>query len=168
MKVAELVIFSGGQTGVERAAHSAALALGVACAGWCPGGRKAEDGAIPDRYPVQEMPGAGNLQKTLRNVLDSDATLLVANGELADGTRRTLEFCRKYRKPLLILDLAQNPPDEGAAAALDFLRQHGATRVYVTGPKASREPLGYDYAHALIASLIERLGVATSGVMPSV
>ncbi len=39
-------IISGGQTGVDRAALDAALELGIPCGGWCPKGRKAEDGPI--------------------------------------------------------------------------------------------------------------------------
>jgi len=45
-------IISGGQTGVDRAALDVALELGIPCGGWCPKGRKAEDGVIHDRYPL--------------------------------------------------------------------------------------------------------------------
>jgi hypothetical protein len=43
--IARLV--SGGQSGVDRAALDVALELGLPCGGWCPRGRKAEDGNIP-------------------------------------------------------------------------------------------------------------------------
>jgi hypothetical protein len=45
-------LVSGGQSGVDRAALDVALDLGIPCGGWCPRGRKAEDGTIPDRYPL--------------------------------------------------------------------------------------------------------------------
>ncbi|RTR01064.1 hypothetical protein EKG36_14450 [Halomonas nitroreducens] len=45
-------IISGGQSGVDRAALDAALAAGFPCGGWCPADRRAEDGPIPERYPV--------------------------------------------------------------------------------------------------------------------
>src|SRR5881398_944095 len=53
-----LKIISGGQTGVDRGALDAALAFEVECGGWCPAGRLAEDGTIPKRYPVMELPNA--------------------------------------------------------------------------------------------------------------
>ena len=37
-------IISGGQTGVDRAALDVGLTLGLAVGGWCPQGRRAEDG----------------------------------------------------------------------------------------------------------------------------
>jgi len=43
-----LKIMSGGQTGVDRGALEAALELGIECGGWCPAGRLAEDGRIPE------------------------------------------------------------------------------------------------------------------------
>ena len=66
-----LKIVSGGQTGVDRAALDVALEHGIPCGGWCPAGRLDELGRIPDKYPVQELPGAGPNERTLRNVIDS-------------------------------------------------------------------------------------------------
>ncbi len=45
---------SGGQTGVDRAALDVAMALQIPCGGWCPRGRRAEDGRIHQRYPLEE------------------------------------------------------------------------------------------------------------------
>ena len=84
-------IVSGGQTGVDRAALDAALALGIPCAGWCPKGRRAEDGAIPERYPVAETESADYEERTRLNVGDADATLILASGPLSGGTGLTAE-----------------------------------------------------------------------------
>jgi hypothetical protein len=63
-------LVSGGQTGVDRAALDVALELGIPCGGWCPRGRTAEDGTIPDRYPLTETPSGGYCQRTQWNVRD--------------------------------------------------------------------------------------------------
>jgi hypothetical protein len=48
-------VISGGQTGVDRAGLDAALKVGFPVGGYCPCGRKAEDGTIPASYPLEEM-----------------------------------------------------------------------------------------------------------------
>ena len=72
-----LKIISGGQTGVDRAALDVGLTLGLPVGGWCPKDRRAEDGRIPDRYPLVETPERNYQARTRRNVEDSDGTLNV-------------------------------------------------------------------------------------------
>ena len=48
-------IISGGQTGVDRAGLDAALEAGIPVGGYCPKGRLAEDGTVPERYPLTEL-----------------------------------------------------------------------------------------------------------------
>ena len=45
-------IISGGQTGVDRAALDVGLESGLPVGGYCPAGRKADDGCIDDKYPL--------------------------------------------------------------------------------------------------------------------
>ena len=71
----------------HRGALDAALAAGFPCGGWCPEGRKAEDGPIPDRYPLRELPGAGYRDRTIRNVRDSDATVILSLIHISEPTR---------------------------------------------------------------------------------
>lgn len=63
-------IISGGQTGVDRGVLDAALEAGFPCDGWCPPGREAGDGVIPDRYLLTEMPHGGNRQRMVQDILD--------------------------------------------------------------------------------------------------
>lgn len=76
-------LVSGGQTGVDRAALDVGLELGIPC-GWCPKGRKAENGTIPNRSPLTQTPSANYSQRTRWNVRDSAGTLILAWGD-ADG-----------------------------------------------------------------------------------
>lgn len=98
-------IVSGGQTGVDRAALDAGLTSGIAVGGWCPAGRRAEDGMIPERYPLLELDSPEYAARTEKNVVDSDATLVLNFGVLADGTALTVQLARKHRKPLHVVQL---------------------------------------------------------------
>src|SRR6266508_6387099 len=95
-------IVSGGQTGVDRAALDVALELGMPCGGWCPQGRRAEDGRIDDRYPLNETPWDGYPQRTEWNVRDSDGTLILTCGESDRGTALTVRLAQERNKPCFV------------------------------------------------------------------
>jgi hypothetical protein len=152
-----LKIISGGQTGVDRAALDAALELGAPCGGWCPDGRAAEDGPLPDRYPLRELKGGGYAERTRANVSESDGTVIIHASEIEGGTLRTLELCIQHGKPYLLIDSARTPVDEAAARIADFVAAHHITALNVAGPRASKQPRIYPYARAVIAGLLQRL-----------
>jgi hypothetical protein len=72
-------IVSGGQTGVDRGALDAALHYDFPCGGWCPPGRKAEDGPIPTAYPLSEMPKGGYRERTANEISAQRAGALAAS-----------------------------------------------------------------------------------------
>lgn len=49
-------IISGGQTGADQAALDFAIEHSIPHGGWIPKGRKTENGILPDKYHLQEMP----------------------------------------------------------------------------------------------------------------
>ena len=102
-------IVSGGQTGVDRAALDFALKKGIPCGGWCPKGRKAEDGSIPTVYPLFETTTAEYRERTRMNIIDSDGTLIITRSRFFDrGTALTHRLCEQYSKPCLVIDLSQS------------------------------------------------------------
>ena len=129
-------VISGGQTGVDRAALDAALELGLACGGWCPKGRLAEDGTIPAKYPLQESPTANYAERTALNVKDSDGTLILAHGPLRGGTALTKTFAERYRRPCLIVDLR----DAVLQQVSEWLRENSIRVLNVAGPRESSQP----------------------------
>src|SRR3972149_6624300 len=102
-------IVSGGQTGVDRAALDVALELGLPCGGFCPRGRRAEDGVVPQRHPLVEMGSRESPPRTARNVRDSDGTLILHRRRLSGGTALTLRLAREKGRPHLVVDLAARP-----------------------------------------------------------
>src|SRR5437660_8982603 len=96
-------LISGGQTGVDRAALDVAIELGLPCGGWCPKGRRAEDGRIPGRYPLKETPSWVYPQRTEWNIRDSDGTLVLTLSRATGGTALTIHLAKSMRKPVLII-----------------------------------------------------------------
>jgi hypothetical protein len=139
-------IISGGQTGVDRAALDAALKYGVECGGWCPTGRLDEFGRIPDRYPVQELEAGGFTERTLRNVKDSDGTIIIYPGKLAGGTEQTVRFCIDRQQPHHLIDSSKVSAEDAAKLIADFVRKHKIDILNVAGPRQSEWPEGSDYA----------------------
>lgn len=150
-------IISGGQTGVDRGALDAALAQGVDAGGWCPQGRQAEDGEIPPRYPVMEWPGADYEQRTLGNVIDSDATLIVCFGAPRGGTAQTLAFCTRENKAFIVVDAETTSLARAVTMVTDFVSRSGVGVLNVAGPRASEAPAGHDYACELISGVLGRI-----------
>ena len=72
-----MIIISGFQSGVDRAAADAAEATGLKCYGYVPKGRLAEDGRIPDKYDCMELASPDYSNRTRRNVSQSHAVLIV-------------------------------------------------------------------------------------------
>lgn len=147
-------VVSGGQTGVDRAALDAALEAGVGCGGWCPRGRRAEDGVIPRRYPLKETPGARYIERTRRNVEDSDGTLIVAPAAPGGGTRATLGHARRIGKPVLVVDPADARADAGLAPITAWLDLHRIRVLNVAGPRESGHPGVYEDARDLMSRLL--------------
>lgn len=89
-------IVSGAQTGADRAGLDFAFENGIAHGGWCPKGRKAEDGTIDFRYLLTETPSASYPQRTEWNVRDADATgIFSLAAVLTGGSKKTVEFAKK-------------------------------------------------------------------------
>jgi len=143
-------IISGGQTGVDRAGLDAALGLGISCGGWCPKGRKAEDGPINTRYPLQETASASYSVRTGKNVRESDGTLILAKGQPRAGAALTIKFARKHKKPYLVRDPFVRKDLEPVRIWLEINR----IRVLnVAGPRESEAPGIYERAFEFLKEL---------------
>lgn len=144
-------IVSGGQTGADRAALDWALQRGVAHGGWCPKGRLAADGPLPERYLLRETDSTGYRQRTKLNVRDSDATLIFNTGVLDGGTLQTVRFAQTLGKPHLVAQLDE-PAQENAVRRIRVWLTEGQFGVLnVAGPREAKRPGVY----ACVATLLD-------------
>ena len=146
-------IISGGQTGVDRGALDFALKWGLKCGGWCPPGRQFEEGRIPEKYPLREIDGNDYHERTLRNIRDADATLVItAGGRMEEGTRLTLEWAEELGHPFFHLELENitKPDDAPIMAAGAWLAGRAVTVLNVAGNRESTSPgIGYSTVRIL-------------------
>ena len=138
-------IFSGGQSGVDRAALDVALRRQVPCGGWCPRGRRAEDGVIPARYPVSELATDSYDARTEKNVRAADGTVIIYFGRLRGGTEDTLRHCLEQRAPYLLIDGHEVAACRAAERIEQFCRELSAQTLNFAGPRASEAPEAYGY-----------------------
>ncbi|MCU0560095.1 MAG: putative molybdenum carrier protein [Desulfobacterales bacterium] len=146
-------LISGGQTGVDRAALDAAIRLGVPHGGWVPKGRLAEDGPLPQTYAVQETASAVYAERTEKNVVEADGTLIISRGKLCGGSAYTREMAVKHHRPWLHVDLDRTAAFRSAMTIRDWIAAHRIGVLNVAGPRASKDPLIYRSALALIETV---------------
>ena len=144
-------VVSGGQTGVDRAALDSAIALGIEHGGWCPLGRIAEDGPIPNCYLLEEHLSPKYADRTKSNVVDSDATLVLYRSSLEGGTLKTFRFAESACKPCLKIRLTHPGRME---RVWEWLVRYNVRTLNIAGPRASKEPEIYQNAFDYLMKLL--------------
>lgn len=148
-------VITGGQTGVDRGALDAALSLDFPCGGWCPKGREAEDGAIPERYPLRELANGGYRERTVQNVLDSDGTLIIYYGTLSGGTEQTQLHCIRRQKPYKLIDAREISIQRAKELGLEFIQAHSVSVLNVAGPRESGWRGAAHFAEHVVRGVIQ-------------
>lgn len=148
-------IISGGQTGVDRAALEWAVANNVTHGGWCPRGRKAEDGAIPDSFKLAETYSPTYAVRTRWNVRDSDGTVIFsATNQINGGSKLTRESAETQSKPWLHLDASLGMA-EAARRLRRFIEEHNIATLNVAGPRASDEPDNGSFVQSVLSRALK-------------
>jgi len=145
-------VISGAQTGVDRAALDVAIELGYQHGGWCPRGRRAEDGRIEYRYKLQETRSWKYHTRTRYNVRDADGTLILHDGPLSGGTELTRQMAHTQAKPHLLVDFDDNPDPLVVQA---WLRENNIETLNVAGPRASSLDGVYGSAYRFLTDVLK-------------
>lgn len=144
-------VISGGQTGADRAGLDVAEGFGLHRGGWCPKGRRAEDGPIPASYPLKATPSEDYQERTRWNVRDSDGTLVLVCAKVGRGSKLTVETAKTLRKPHLLVDLAKDPDP---AAVRRWIARHEIAVLNVAGSRETKSRPIYERARSFLRDVL--------------
>ena len=148
---ANFQIVSGGQTGVDLAALDWAITHGIAHGGWCPKGRRSEDGLIDQRYLLRETPSKNYMERTEWNVRDSDATVIFTlTDELDGGSKRTAQLSDKLGKPWIHMRPGVHPKFMAR-----FLLSRKTVVLNIAGKRESAAPGIGEFVQKMLNSALE-------------
>lgn len=141
---------------MDRAALDVAIANRIAHGGWCPRGRKAEDGTIDGRYALRETDTEDYRVRTEWNVHDSDATLVVCAGPPTGGTALTIDFARAHGKAWYLLNMNEQ---HDISLLLEWLNANNIGILNIAGPRESNCRGIYEKSRVLLQELVDRAGI---------
>jgi len=162
-----IVIITGGQTGVDRGAHIGAIENGWTVRGYMPKNRCDEAGPIPEPFArhLERCLEPGLPARTRVNVEVSQAVLLCVpdkdDPQATPGTALTMRLAAELNRPRKVVDPRDPTATDEVTTWLRMLsKMNGIAlarelRLMVAGPRASRWWSG----QAETAGLIRRLKV---------
>jgi hypothetical protein len=136
-------IISSGHTGADRAALDVAIKLDIPYGGWISKEHSRSDPMIVEKYQLQEMPFAGTLDLAEKNVLESDALLIISKGKLTGHAEVSRKLALISRRHLLHMDLYTTPTLQVVSIISSWLRLNQVEILCVTGPEAMKDPRIY-------------------------
>lgn len=148
-------IISGGQTGVDRGALDACLDYSFPCGGWCPKGRLAEDGSIDKKYPLRETEEKEYSVRTVKNVDDSDGTLIISPENISGGTMLTYQVAKKKNKPVFLIHPDPTDNSMKISSITEWLVTHSIKTLNVAGPRESEWPGAHSKSRHLMGQLLK-------------
>ena len=149
-------IISGGQTGIDQIALDAAIESGIEHGGWCPKGRLAEDGTIPEKYQLKESASKNYAVRTEKNIIESDGTLVLYWGKATGGTNLTIRLAAKHDKPCKCLDFQIFEPavfPDVVEQTNQWIASHEIVTLNIAGPRKSNSPELAAYVYPFLIDL---------------
>jgi hypothetical protein len=149
-------VISGGQTGADLAALSAARTAGIATGGYAAKGWLTEAGPMPRLadFALVEAPVAGYPARTRLNVALADAALWFGD-QASPGGKLTLSSCRAKGIPCLIVRESVTPEyAAGWLRAYVFPVREGGVTLLVAGNRESSAPGIGDRVEAFLGRVL--------------
>jgi hypothetical protein len=105
--------------------------------GYCPKGRKADDGPIAEIYPLIELAYSDYPARTKQNIISSDGTLILFTEILDRGSELTMNFCTKLSKPLWLQSMNQ---ELSGVNFRKWILESGIKTLNIAGPRERFSP----------------------------
>ena len=147
-------IISGGQTGADQGALDASIKYSLPHGGWVPKGRLTENGPLPDEYKLKEIPTKNYPDRTEKNVLASDGTVVITHGKLTGGSALTKKLAEKHKRPSLHINLNETPAFLAASEINAWINENNIEILNVAGSRASKDPKIYEDTTYIIQGVI--------------
>ena len=150
------MIISGGQTGADRAGLDFAISKDIKHGGWCPKGRLAEDGTIPEKYNLIETSTNLYPQRTKQNVKDSDATIIFTDNHMSRGALLTITCCKTLKKPHFILPINHEKDNAAIECLANWLKKIKPKVLNIAGARESKCPQMHKFVITILNEVLEK------------
>jgi hypothetical protein len=130
-------IISGGQTGADIGGLVGAKRVGISTGGTAPREFKTEVGSKPEElkaFGLIPHSSPNYKDRTRENVLNSNATLIIATDPGSDGTKLTIKYCEELGKPYLMID----PNDDCINQVRNFIESVTPSILNIAGNRESK------------------------------
>lgn len=149
-------IISGGQTGADRAALDVAMGLRLDYGGAIPKGRRTEEGALPPEYEkMTELKSMSYAVRTKKNVMDSDATVIITMDHIGRGSALTIRLAQRHKKPFLHIDLSTYSDNEAKNKIKEWLKDVRPNVLNVAGSRESKAQGIYSMVYAILKAVFK-------------
>ena len=150
MKIKKII--SGGQTGADRAALDFAIKNNIPHGGWIPKGRLTEEGHLSKDYHLKETKSSNYEERTEKNVVDSDGTMIFYYEELSGGSLLTYRLTLKHKRPvkLINLDVVQSLDE-----IQNWITENKIGTLNIAGLRASYCPTIYEDVERFLGKLFK-------------
>jgi hypothetical protein len=152
-------IISGVQTESDQVALDIAIRLRIPHAGWTPKGQIAKNGALPERFKLQEMQTDNYSECIKQNVIDSMGTLIISYGSLTGDLDYARKMALRHQRQMLGMDLNQMDVAKGALLLNDWIQLYRIDVLHVIGPSSEVNPFVRNQTENIIEGALTMGGV---------
>ncbi len=149
-------IVSGGWPGADSAALDAAIKLGIFYSGWIPKDENPTDKKAPGKYQLHEMATTRLVDAVEKNILESDASLIISHGTPTGRSALTRKLAMRSGRRWMFIDLDTTHAIQAISIVSSWIRLYDIDVLNVTGPSVSKDP---DIYHATMNLLVKALCV---------